>query len=284
MASQLDGTYLRPRSVGDILDASIRLYRRHYLAFTTLMAACAVAGAATQIAAHLLPSYSASGSMPSAGELAAMFLLSPLVSLAGWLVVLWAMAAAARMTADALTGRPVDAGAAAREALGRLRSQFWGSLLVLLAIMGLSITVLGIPVAIYFGLGWALVTPAIMVEGLGGRAAMRRSSQLVRGHRMRVVGLGALVWIIAAVLSYVPLALVGSATGGNPLQAFTPAGQTGSTFVGALLVEVLSTTLVGALGEIAFTLLYFDLRVREEAFDLEVRAEDEGPRPLAAAA
>ena len=47
----------------------------------------------------------------------------------------------------------------------------------------LCVTVLGIPAAIYFGLGWTLVGQVCLLESLGGRAALRRSGWLVRSHR-----------------------------------------------------------------------------------------------------
>ena len=111
--------------------------------------------------------------------------------------------------------------------------------------LGLSGLILGfLALLVYLLIRWALVTPAIMVEGLGPRAALARSACLVRPCQGRVLGL-LLVWgLLTAVLAQ----LLGRIPG---------------------VERVGGTELVGPLYILALALLYFDLRVRQEGYTMD---------------
>jgi hypothetical protein len=54
---------------------------------------------------------------------------------------------------------------------------------ILIAVVGiLFVSVVGTPIAIWLLGRWAYTTQVVVFEGLGGRAALRRSGELVRGH------------------------------------------------------------------------------------------------------
>jgi hypothetical protein len=177
-----------------------------------------------------------------------------------------------QLTSNAILGRPLELGPACRLTIRRTPSLLWMSFLVGLAAMLLSITVVGIPFAIYLVLGWMLATPAIVLEGLGGRAALRRSAQLVKGRRWRMLGFLILMTLLVSILTLVPNALVVGALGGSPEWIVDPSASTGIALAVTTLVYAVATAIFGALYPIALTVLYYDLRVRDEAFDLEQRA------------
>jgi hypothetical protein len=104
--------------------------------------------------------------------------------------------------------------------------------------------------------------PASVVENLGVGGAFGRSSKLSKGNGGRILGIYILLVILIIVASvavqYVMLlALV-------PLKSVPIVGMVLSS-VSSFVVGAL----VGPVITIALTLLYFDQRVRKEAFDLE---------------
>src|SRR4029453_3968616 len=71
-----------------------------------------------------------------------------------------------------------------RSSGARLASMLWVSILMGLGV-GLGLVLLIVP-GILLAIRWAVAVPVVMLEGLGARAAMRRSQELVRGHRKDV--------------------------------------------------------------------------------------------------
>ena len=97
---------------------------------------------------------------------------------------------------------------------------------------------------------------------------MSRSSQLTEGNRGRVF----VMWILFIVLSIGfnlllqwPIRLAAGVGGALALQRFGVGYQ-----VASLVATFISQCLVGPLATIAFSLVYYDERVRKEAFDLQL--------------
>jgi hypothetical protein len=103
-----------------------------------------------------------------------------------------------------------------------------------------------------------------VVEGKKGTKALGRSWRLAKGHFWRLFGTlilaGLMAGIIASVLA-IPGNLVADVIGpqGWPVRA-----------LGDSLAAVLTTPFT----TLITVLLYFDLRIRKEAFDLEVMAQE----------
>jgi hypothetical protein len=72
------------------------------------------------------------------------------------------------------------------------------SMLAVSILMGIGVA-LGLMLLIVPGvllaIRWAVATPVVMLEGLGPRAAMRRSQELVRGHRKDVFRVLLNIWV-----------------------------------------------------------------------------------------
>ena len=116
-----------------------------------------------------------------------------------------------------------------------------------------------------------IAVPAVVVEGHRPGAALRRVFEIVRGSWLRVsgitlvvllvmIGLGLLVQAPFAIASYVA-APEGSSALGDVFR-----------FAGSLAAR----TVAPPVAAIAFTLLYFDLRVRREGYDLRALSLEMG--------
>jgi hypothetical protein len=75
----------------------------------------------------------------------------------------------------------------------RLGSLLWVSILMGVGV-GLGLLLLIVP-GILLAIRWAVTTPVVMLEGLGARAAMWRSQELVHGHRKDVFRVLANIWL-----------------------------------------------------------------------------------------
>ena len=130
-----------------------------------------------------------------------------------------------------------------------------------------AVGLLGI-VGFFFVLPWAflsltVVGPAIVLEERGPIAAIRRSFHLMDKARLRALGLYILVWIMTIILGIV-LGVV-----------FLVSFVTDPTVRSVLQVvaSVVSSTISSPLLYGAAVVLFYDLRVRKEAFDLQLAAE-----------
>ncbi|MGE3268075.1 MAG: glycerophosphoryl diester phosphodiesterase membrane domain-containing protein [Chloroflexota bacterium] len=269
---------MRPLSVGDILDETLLIFRRQFLAFVTLTAVVVVPSALLSLGSLVLVSM-LTGAMASnrvSGETAMVLAFGSLaitvpVALVTGLGRLMSGVVAVKVSADVILGRPIDIWAAYRQVFGRL-----GPLLLAGFLVGMvtGAAALCFPVAIFFALSWGLIFPVIVLEGHGGVEAMRRSWNLMRGNRWRLLGCTVLIGIIVTILVALPASLF--AVLAAVWLAITPAvlSNSGGMFTvqaGQVIVQALGETVFGAIGYIVMTRFYFDVRVRKEAFDLELR-------------
>jgi hypothetical protein len=173
-------------------------------------------------------------------------------------------------------GRPVSFGEAFQFALGRFGGLLGTSILVGLFVFlgGLACLIPGI----YLGVIYSLSSQVVIVEDRVGMNALGRSQALVEGHFWRVFGTLFLLGLCGGVAGAV---VGGLASLALPYQEIVrSASPFGAVRVGnypnfaittviTTLVQIFFQTYTG----ICTTLLYFDLRNRKEAFDLELEAE-----------
>ncbi len=108
---------------------------------------------------------------------------------------------------------------------------------------------------------WFMFTPpAVMLEGLGGTKALQRSKRLAQGY----LGRNFLVLILLTIIGAVIGGIVGGILGGLQLT---------ETFLFRFALLAIQT-LIAPFSIIAMILLYYDLRVRKEAYDAAALAED----------
>jgi hypothetical protein len=148
--------------------------------------------------------------------------------------------------------------------VGRLMGPAIGGLLVVVGVVGLGWLI------IWVACGYGTTTPIIVLEELSSSFdAFGRSWELTRGARGKVFGTMAVAWVIGYFLPQMVISGISSflSAEGNP------ALQTFFVVLASLIGIVLAPILPCAL-----TLLYYDLRVRREAFDLQILSEQLGPR------
>lgn len=289
-----------PRSIGDILDGAITLYRHNFARLLGITAVVYVPFGIFQLVFTYLFFSQMPGQLggppgdftvfPFAGEIVVG--VAGLI-LVGGVAMAVAQAALAWAVSEIYLGRQVGTGAAYRYVLAR----FWPLMLT----MGLAALVTGLPLTpglammpfgvtelVFLGVGFVLVllglipslvfvvlfafvVPVVVVEGDLYVAAMARSRQLVAGHFWRVVGIFLILSLLVGAISY---ALSGPAN----IAAFVlteieampwAVAQTGAQAVGA--VATLLLTPVQLIGTI---LVYYDLRIRKEGFDLDQMAAE----------
>ncbi|HEX2026210.1 MAG TPA: hypothetical protein VHH92_07425, partial [Actinomycetota bacterium] len=217
--------------------------------------------------------------------------------------------AVVQAAADAYLGRQPTVSGAYREALRRVHSILWVTILTGLAaavwfipgyglllfgilrgadpdaLFGLALLLILVALvpAIFFYLRFSFSTSTVVVEDIRGTNAMRRSWRLVRGLTWKVLGVTLLAGLIMIALFLVVGILV--AVVSIPfLQGAIETGQGPGAGFYALntAVGAVATILVTPVFTLVTVLLYFDARIRKEGFDLAVMAEQLG-RPTAGA-
>ena len=147
------------------------------------------------------------------------------------------------------------------------------------AIMGGLLMLLLIPafvVGIILGLRNFLAVPATVAERLKLRATMRRSKVLAAGIKGRIFVVLLISWCLYMVVGVLqsPLAFVmvfAQVKGHRPIAAE----------IGMLIINFIGHSVVTPVAMIGLTLLYFDQRVRKEAFDIAVLLGEEQPTAYA---
>lgn len=244
--------------VGDLLDTTFRLFRRHFGVFFAIGVLFSVPTALLSAVVELTAPNSQlwQGVSLAISTLIGTFLYGALV----------------RPAAEAAQGGTPSVNGV----IASLRETWWPillcSLLFLFAPTLIAGTIVGIPFAVYFWIAWSFVFQAALLEAHGGRSALSRSRQLVKGSWWRCAGISILVSLVMlaviAVVSLPGIIVAGLEVG---LDANPPPLSAGARLLTALC-SVLATAIAYPLVVIAWTLLYYDLRVRKEGLDLQLRA------------
>lgn len=274
---------LRPLSIGEILDVGIKIVWRHAW---TLVRIVVFVVAPVQVLAVLVQASAMPDSVieatygrqpfdqtqPVTGDDLRTWIAAFAVAvLLAFVASTIAVGACFKAIADAYLGERPGWRASVAYALRRVHSLIW--LVVLYYVLvGVGFVLCIVP-GVFLGVAWVVAIPALLTEGIRGRKALGRSFRLVRGRWWPSFGLAAVALIFAGFISYAVqfLFLV-------PL--FTDAGENAPVALtmnalASITSSALSTPLIAAFA----TVLYFDLRVRKEGFDLALLAERIGVAP-----
>jgi hypothetical protein len=176
--------------------------------------------------------------------------------------------------------RPITVGTAYRAVFRRWKSLFGAALLTLLIYIGLYVVFLipclgqlvALPLLIFAYVCLRFVPQAVMLDGERASGSLARSWYLTKPHFWRVLGIIALLWLLGMLITAGPSLIVNYgivALSSSLLLRNLIA--TGVTAVLSLLYLPIRLT-----GE---TLVYYDLRVRQEGLDLEMELEALPPLP-----
>jgi predicted secreted protein len=198
-----------------------------------------------------------------AGWLAGMFTAQLLSGLA----FLISSAAVLRAVSVAYLGGTPDWRESLRAATSRLPSLIWLGFLMFGG-LALSAVALIIP-AIWLGVAWSVAFPVMIAEGQRGTKALGRSFRLVQNRWWPTFGALFLAFLLQ---SFIGLVL------GIPLGilTFTSEGDSLVAIFFSMIVNVVASVITTPFMAAVLVLIYFDLRVRKEGFDLQLLAQGVG--------
>ena len=253
---------LRPRSTTELIDAAVVLLRQHYMEIITTSAIFLIPAFILKL---FLPDIRA-GRLPAGNQLG-LFGVGLAVTIVFSIV---SSAAVVVVVSDSYLGREVSIGAAVQRVINRIWPVFWTAFLqFLLAMVG---TVLFVIPGLLCVAWFFAATVVVVIEGKGTFAALGRSRQLASGSVGRILGilfLSLILVLVIEIIAGMALGLIGVLAHAGP--AFTTlAGN-----IASLLIYPFFTVVI--------TLLYYDLRIRKEGFDLEVMSSELGQSMTSAA-
>jgi hypothetical protein len=255
---------LRPLRVGEMLDAAITLYRRNYRSLMAIVAFVVVPYSFIEqsiLWSVVRPFEDQLFVNPedASGDVAITLVFSALSFL---VIQPFVTAAIARATAEVYLGISPKIGDTYRFALSRTHTILWVTLLsALVTVFGVLLLIVG---AFLFFVRFYFSTTVVVVEGKRGTGAMRRSWRLAKGSFWKIFGTiflaGILSSIVAGILT-IPTALLADRMGES------------GWFLSALGTS-LAQIIVTPFSSIIAVLLYFDMRIRKEGFDLALMAQE----------
>jgi hypothetical protein len=260
---------LRPLSIGEVLDVAIKIYWRHALTFfgvvLVVVAPIQLITSVVQVSAATDDNLNSRDAWLYGTGIVVAFIL-------GFAAGTLATGACFKAVADAYLGEQPDWRTSLAFALRRVHSLIWVTVLVgVIAAVGL---VFCIVPGIWLYISFAVAVPVLLTEGVKGRSALGRSRQLVKGRWWPTFGIVLLGTILAVIVSGVITGILAATSLSDPSNEIL--GVVTGT-IGGTLSSMLTTPFQAAF----ITVLYFDLRVRKEGFDLQLLAERIGlaPRP-----
>ena len=257
---------LRPRGIGEILDAAVSLYRARF-GLLVRYAAIVIIPVQLLLTIVLLSAQPDNYNISLSGNATPQFDTSRaqlaatiIVLVAGWLTHAFVAAVTTRIVANAYIGYDEEGPQAARTAARRFLPVVAVAFLVgVCELFGLLLCGVGTFAAQAL---FVAAIPVVILERRRVFAAMSRSIELTRSHFWHVLGVVLTASLLGALLNS---ALV------TALRFWAARGASSTGLVVAqggvnIIASVLTTPFVAA----ATVALYFDLRIRDEAFDVQM--------------
>ena len=242
--------FLGRQTAGLLIRNIAAMYRRHL----GVLMACTVL--------PMLPVYLPVMWLDEAGG--PLYLLAFIVYMAAAFVV---SSAATIVISDICIGNHPSALQAFRQALGRQRwwQVLWTSLLLTLGVMvGMLLLLPGL----WLMARSFLTAMVVTLEGRSGMDAIKRSLALTKGQAWRVIGLT----LLPMLLAFIPILVVVIAV--SAVLAFTVEDPHSALPIIQIVSFVMAFALFAPVISITMVLLYYDQRVRREAYDVQALTED----------
>ncbi len=295
---------LRPRSIGENLDAGFKLFTANFKQLVTLAAVIlvpvAVLNAVISTAAgnfNYFDLISDPENFDIADEFAAFIGLTILTGIIGALGSLVVQAGAVSVIGDSYQGKVTSwregLAIGLRKAfpvlltgilIGLLAISAAIALVIVVVILAQATEILAAVFAFFafiallisvFTLAYVAV-PALIVENLGPVQAIGRSVSMVRHRFWPTFWTGFLAAIIIGIISAIVSSIIQLSVTGPAIFSATDTGELSgglvfaSSAVSSALVSIFQTPFLAAVG----LAVYFDLRVRLEGFDLELLSRE----------
>lgn len=254
-------TALRPLSTGELLDRTFSLYRTHFGLFVGIFAIPHLVVLGVQ-----LLQLAVTRPATRVPNVLASILWFVVIAFVGLVMFAASQAASVVAVSELHLNRP----ASVADSFSRVKGHLLGVIAISLVVgigVGAGAVALFVP-GILLAIIWSLSVPAKVLENKGVFDSMSRSVDLTKNDWGRIF----IVMLLVAVLSWgVRLLFQAPILYATVLSA--RAGMRTAVLgwqIGSLVASFVSESLVGAVGTIAFSLLYYDERVRKEAFDLQL--------------
>jgi hypothetical protein len=267
---------LRPRGIGEILDTAVALYRARFRKLT-LVAATVVVPVQILSALILLSAQPDHYSLTVTGtvspqydsnSVAVAFAALIVITLVSVLSTALITAVCTRIVADAY----IDRESITRDAVNQVRPRVFAIaglslLLIICEGIGFLFCIVGVLIPITL---FAVAIPVLILEGASVSTAISRSVNLTKPYAGHVLGVVLTARLLVVVLNGA------LAFGVNYLL------RNGHSVVGAVIGQSIASTIAGILttpfAATAVVALYFDLRIRNEAFDVQLLMQGNEPR------
>jgi hypothetical protein len=267
--------------VGEILDVAINIFTKNFLTFLKIVVVLVVPlqiltvviQVSTVSDPDLLPKLGSSGGRISHDDVPAFLGGQIVILVLNLILAAMANAACFKAIGDAYLGTRPEWRSSLRFAVRHFHSVLWVTILVgVVSTLGLILLVVGAP---WLWFSFAVAVPALLFERLKGTKALRRSFRLVRGRWWATTGSVFAAYVIASIVS----GIFSTAT-----RALSLTGA-GDSVLGVSTVNAVAAG-IGLLFTTPFpaavtAVVYYDLRVRKEGFDLQLLAERLGVTPSA---
>ncbi len=292
----MEAPQLRPLGVGDIVDRVFALYRSRpllylaasavpYLVFVLVIAGVTLALAARFLGLADFANAIAVGGTPDpavfVSAIGTFFVFILFVVVAAVVILSLQTTALVHAMSARYLGRQITLGETLRAGLRASPRVIATGLLIFVGIVAMwtalallmvlyqqawfvALAALGGLTGTFFILASTLVAPVVAtLEGVGPIGAIRRSFSLAKGNRWRILGLQLLLLVINGVISAVVSAVF----------ITTIISDAGLRAAAQQVVNAVTTIAWAPVEWGTFAILYYDLRVRREAFDLQLAAE-----------
>jgi hypothetical protein len=273
--AEVSATDIRPMSLGEVLDRTFSLYKNNFLLLAGIMAVPMLLKLAVTIGAEWFTrsAIATAGANPAVRPqyLTTFYLTALGAGLIDFVLRSASQGGTIVAVSEIYLGRKPTVAESYRPVRRKLLR------LILLIFVTALVCILGFIFLIIPGIiilcKTAVVTPVMMLEDEGVGGSLSRSWELTKGFGFQILLIFLLVFVIQWVVGMILLAPVTIAVAVMKLKVI-PLGLAVLQHIGRFLTEVL----IGPLGTIAFSLMYYNLRVRKEAFDLQhLMTSLEGP-------
>ena len=283
---------LRPLGIGQLLDQAIRLYRRNFFTFIGIIALVQIPLTVLQLVSSLLTT-SGMLDIESASSFSDIFGLAYIAGMSGTLLVgllsfilvhVVATAAMTRAVAGSYLGEKPEILGAYRK-IGPAWPVLLATLILAIVVMiGLLIWFLvpcvgwltGLGMLTFFGLVIIpLLAPVIILEKQKPGRAIRRAWDLARRRFWWVLAFVFILYLFGQLIITGPSMLIGAIFVSIIGEHTESSGSMPGFYMVAqavlqALIPMLSSLIYLPLQLTAITLMYFDLRIRTEGFDLAI--------------
>lgn len=247
---------LRPLTLGELLDRAFQIYRSRFVLFVSVAALAYLPLFVVQTATL----WTTKGRVVAT---LSVFLIAVVMRLVG-------VAAASSATIIIVSAIYLDRPITLREAYGRVSGMLVRIFFIMMGLsigIGIGLLLLVVP-GVILGLMWALTIPVAVLEDTGLGDSLSRSRYLTEGHRFRVLAIFLLYFALVFALELGFLGPIGAVMAVKGKAAIAAAAQiiTIATIVLAYLIQCLVTPIL----TISLSLMYYDERIRKEAFDIQI--------------